>query len=98
MIIRVVKMTFKPENVPAFLKLFEERKTRIRHFEGCRHLALWQDANDAHVFFTYSNWDSETHLNKYRFSDLFKDTWLHTKALFLAKAEAWSVQEQMVVN
>jgi len=91
-------MTFKAAEVPVFLALFEERKALIRHFEGCRHLALWQDAQDAHVFFTYSHWDSEAHLNKYRFSELFKDTWLHTKALFLAKAEAWSVQQKMVVG
>ena len=98
MIIRIVKMTFRATEVPAFVALFEERKMLIRHFEGCRHLELWQDAQDPNIFFTYSHWDSEAHLNKYRFSELFKDTWFRTKALFSARAEAWSVQQKMVVD
>ena len=98
MIIRVVKMNFLPEHVPAFLSLFEDRKELIRHFEGCNHLELWQDAQESNVFFTYSRWDSEAHLNKYRFSELFKNTWTQTKALFLEKAAAWSVEQKIVVN
>ena len=36
MIVRIVKMHFRAEEVPAFLALFEERKQLIRQFEGCR--------------------------------------------------------------
>lgn len=97
MIIRIVMMTFRPEEVDAFLKLFEERKELIRGFEGCRHLELWQDTNGNNVYFTYSHWDSEEALNKYRFSELFKDTWVKTKALFAGKPQAWSANQVMVV-
>lgn len=97
MIIRIVQMTFKTDEVPNFLALFEERKERIRSFEGCHHLELWQGENDANVFFTYSIWDSEEHLNHYRFSELFKDTWAKTKVLFDAKPKAWSVTKKMEV-
>jgi len=97
MIIRVVQMTFKPEEVDAFLKLFDERKDLIRGFEGCRHLELWQDATASNVYFTYSHWDNEEALDKYRFSDLFKDTWARTKALFAEKPQAWSVNQKLVV-
>ena len=91
-------MTFRPEEVENFQALFEERKERIRHFEGCRHLELWQDAHNPNIFFTYSNWDSEEHLNRYRFSELFKDTWSRTKALFAEKPNAWSVVRKMTVE
>ncbi len=74
MIVRIVQMTFREDSVADFLSLFEERKQLIRHFEGCKHLELWQDAHMANVFFTYSMWDSEEHLDHYRFSELFKDT------------------------
>lgn len=97
MIIRIVKMTFRAEEVDSFLKLFDERKELIRGFEGCRHLELWQDANASDVYFTYSHWDSEEALNNYRFSELFKDTWASTKALFAEKPQAWSVNQKMVV-
>ncbi|MBS1772986.1 MAG: antibiotic biosynthesis monooxygenase [Bacteroidetes bacterium] len=98
MIVRIVKMTFDSTQINNFLALFEERKQLIRHFEGCKHLELWQDAHQANVFFTYSIWDSEQHLNHYRFSELFKDTWSKTKILFADKAEAWSVSQKMIID
>ena len=98
MIVRIVQMTFQADKVQDFLQLFEERKHLIRGFEGCKHLELWQDATQFNIFFTYSHWDSEEHLDHYRYSAFFKDTWTQTKALFAAKAQAWSVTQQMVVN
>ncbi len=96
MILRVVQMTFMPEHTEAFVKLFEERKSTIRGFSGCTHLELWRGTNDANIFFTYSNWESEADLNHYRFSDFFKETWGLTKALFAEKAQAWSVERAVV--
>lgn len=98
MILRIVQMTFEKDKVQEFQNLFEERKLLIRNFEGCRHLELWQSAQDDAIFFTYSMWDSEDALNHYRFSELFKDTWAKTRALFAEKPQAWSVVQKMVVN
>lgn len=98
MIVRIVQMTFREEAVDQFLQLFEARKELIRHFEGCSHLELWQEAGQPAVFFTYSHWESVAHLNRYRFSPLFKDTWAQTKALFAAKPAAWSVEQRIVVS
>lgn len=97
MIIRIVQMSFKEEHTEAFLALFEARKEQIRSFDGCQHLELWQDAKDSCIFFTYSIWDSEQHLDRYRFSEFFKDTWGRTKALFRAKPQAWSVERKTEV-
>ncbi len=68
MIVRIVQMTFRQEEVNTFTTLFNERKELIRHFAGCTHLELWQDKNTPNVFFTYSHWESETALDHYRFS------------------------------
>lgn len=92
-VIRIVKMTFAENNIDAFTRLFNERKKQIRNFEGCHHLELWQDEKDNCIFFTYSIWQSEDQLNHYRFSDFFKETWSLTRALFNAKAEAWTVKQ-----
>jgi len=94
MIVRIVKMTLVPEKIQAFEEMFNERKQRIRDFDGCRHLELWQDVKQTNVFFTYSHWASEEHLNHYRFSEFFKETWGITKAMFSDKAEAWSVLQK----
>jgi quinol monooxygenase YgiN len=98
MIIRIVQMSFKPETVEIFLSLFNERKSLIRNFNGCMHLELWQDSHKKNVFFTYSIWQSATHLDHYRFSELFKDTWAKTKACFAEKPQAWSLEQQTIVN
>ena len=84
-------MTFKPEFVNDFLKLFDENKNRIAGFEGCTHLELLNDKNDLAIFFTYSKWDDEFFLEKYRNSELFNTVWSQTKKLFAAKPEAWTV-------
>ena len=98
MIIRVVQMTFRTDAIEEFRALFEERKHRIRHFDGCRHLELWQDAHKPEVLFTYSHWDSEAHLDHYRFSSFFKETWGLTKALFALPPQAWSIGASTVVE
>jgi quinol monooxygenase YgiN len=89
-LIRIVKMTFQEEQVETFLHIFEERKERIASFPGCSNLELLRDGN---IFFTYSNWDDEASLEKYRNSELFQDTWKLVKKLFAVKAEAWSVRK-----
>ena len=91
MLIRVVKMTFSNEAIPAFLQLFDERKQQISDFDGCMHVELWQDRLNPHIFFTYSHWINAAALEQYRKSTFFADTWQLTKALFSSRAEAWSV-------
>lgn len=98
MIIRIVQMTFRAEEIEQFISFFEERKETIRSFEGCKHLELWQDAHDKHTFFTYSIWENEQFLDHYRFSEFFKDTWTITKAKFASKPQAWSVTQKSLAS
>ncbi|WP_203255685.1 putative quinol monooxygenase [Hyunsoonleella ulvae] len=93
MLIRIVKMSFKAECVDDFLDIFEKNKTRIRGYEGCNFLELYRDKTQPNIFFTYSYWNSETDLELYRNSDIFKSIWSKTKILFNAKPEAWSVDK-----
>ena len=93
MFVRIVKMSFHEENIPAFLENFELMKTKIRNAHGNRLLELYQDKNDACIFFTYSYWETEDDLENYRKSVLFNDVWAFTKKLFNAKPEAWSVDK-----
>lgn len=86
-------MQFEPEAVEGFQNLFKMNKEKIRHFEGCQRLELYQDQNNACIFFTYSYWESESDLNSYRHSALFAEVWKATKAGFAQKAEAWSLDK-----
>lgn len=93
MIVRIVKMSFREEKAQEFIELFEKSKESIRNFEGVEHLELLREHPEGSIFFTYSHWQSEEHLEKYRKSELFKRVWKDTKALFAKKAEAWSSKQ-----
>ncbi|GGG42961.1 antibiotic biosynthesis monooxygenase [Croceivirga lutea] len=98
MLVRIVKLTFKPENISSFETIFEESKAQIRNFKGCNRLELFQDTHNNAIFFTYSYWDNEEALNSYRNSDFFQKTWAKTKALFADKPNAWSVQKRFILD
>ena len=98
MLIRIVKLSFKSENIVKFEKIFKETKQYIQDFEGCISLELLQDKTNPNVFFTYSQWADEEYLNKYRNSDFFNSVWRKTKVLFDAKPEAWSVHKKHFVD
>lgn len=98
MLIRIVRMSFRPEEVPAFLENFEANKSSIRNFAGCQHLELWQDENQKNIFMTYSHWESEEALDQYRDSELFKTVWSFTKALFSEKPQAFSSKKLQEVK
>jgi len=91
MLIRIVKMGFDEANLDAFLSNFETNKNKIRNFQGCLFLELYRDKNDPTIYFTYSHWESEQHLENYRQSAIFKSVWTKTKPLFNRLPEAWSV-------
>ncbi len=90
MLIRIVRMTFREEKVEDFLAIFSASKDKIRHFEGCSYLELLRDAEHPCIFTTYSHWESEQALEKYRQSSLFQTTWAATKLLFADKPLAFS--------
>lgn len=93
MFVRIVKMDFKPENITAFLAIFEASSPKIRGFKGCSFLELYRDKNNPNIFFTYSYWEDDVALENYRTSPLFKGVWAETKKLFNNKPQAWSVDK-----
>ncbi len=97
MIIRIVKMTFEKEKTDAFLENFTAYKTKIKHFPGCMHLELWKNADEHHIYYTYSYWNSKDDLENYRKSDLFAEVWGKTKIHFSAKPEAVSIKREIIV-
>ena len=93
MLIRIVKMTFDPSKTEDFRSIYNTTHEKIRNVSGCRLLELYQDSNDSSIFMTYSYWESEEALERYRKSELFRTTWAKTKLLFSKKPEAWSLKK-----
>ncbi len=91
MITRLVKLELTPDKASEFKNIFDQFKDRIISQDGCHHVELLQDENNPALFFTYSIWESEDHLNRYRNSTLFGEVWPKTKSFFTNRAEAWSL-------
>ena len=98
MINRIVKMTFDEGNASKFEALFDKIKEKVRHQPGCHHLELWRDINTPNTYFTFSRWDGQQDLDRYRGTELFGGIWKETKALFADRAAAWSVEQILVVD
>lgn len=90
MLLRTVRMTFRPDRLGDFLVMFDDVRPRIAAAPGCRHLELWQDARFPNVLTTFSRWDDAEALDAYRHSDLFRETWARTTPLFAAAPVAHS--------
>ncbi len=93
MINRIVKLTFKDEYIQAFKIHFETVKSKITNNTGCEKVTLLQDANNPNVFFTYSLWLSEKHLDNYRNTEFFNKIWSKVKINFSEKPQVWTTSK-----
>jgi len=93
LITRIVKLYFHPDKVQDFLDCFEDVKHKVNQFEGCRGMKLMRSETEVGLFFTYSQWDSESALENYRNSDTFKGLWSKIKPFFKEKSGAWTVAD-----
>jgi quinol monooxygenase YgiN len=92
MILRLVKMEFRPEEVANFVALFERFRPEIANQPGCVSVCLLRDQQQPARFFTHSYWTSHEALEAYRHSATFAAVWPLTKALFASRPEAWSLE------
>lgn len=88
-------MVFMTEKTEDFKKLFNQTYSQIRNFDGCRFLELYEDSEQANAFYTVSKWDSSDHLEEYRKSNLFRETWAITKSFFSASPVAYSLDKRV---
>lgn len=93
MILRIARLPVAAENKEVFLNYFNASKKQIRNFDGCMHLELFEDASVKHHFFTISHWQSESHLQSYLQSELFRSTWKKVRPLFEESPAAWSLKK-----
>ncbi len=92
MLIRLVRLEFRPEHAPGFADFFAVEAVGIRAFPGCRHVEAWRDREDPCRYFTLSHWDSAEALEAYRASDFFRGNWATVKAWFAGRPKAWSLE------
>jgi quinol monooxygenase YgiN len=93
MLIRIVKLTFKPDKVNEFIHFFEDVKDQVVNFPGCIGMKLLCGLEtDSNIVFTYSHWQSTEALESYRKSETFSKIWTTIKPWFKERPEAWSTK------
>lgn len=85
-------MEFLPEKSDEFEACVKNITQRIANFEGCYAVRILRESDEGNVFFSYSYWRSKEDLEKYRKSDLFREIWPKTKAMFSSRAIAWTTE------
>ncbi|MBO6576125.1 MAG: antibiotic biosynthesis monooxygenase [Rhodothermales bacterium] len=83
-LVRLVRLTLRPDAIEEFLDIFAEAAPRIRATPGCLSLELWQDTRYPNILSTHSRWQTAAALEAYRSSAYFEATWKRTRALFAA--------------
>jgi len=96
-IVRLVRLSLRPDALEAFQELFAASCDTIRQFPGCMRLELLEDVEAPAVRTTYSLWESVEALDAYRQSAYFKSVWRQTKPMFAAPAVAHSYRPVIAV-
>ena len=84
-------MHFREECLDEFKAIYSSTKDKIESQPGCYSVELMVDIDDPCTMFTYSIWEDQKSLAQYRNSDVFKEVWPRTKALFATGPKAWSL-------
>ena len=93
MVIRIVSLKCKPEDIDAFRLFVRESSLRVRQSPGCLALQIVNDIADPTSFFTLSTWRDADALEAYRASPLFVKIWPRVKAFLCEAAWASTCQE-----
>ncbi len=96
MIVRIVRMHFRPEVKEMVQQRLIEQAPKVRAFPGCLYLALHQDAENPAIFYSISHWESPHALEVYRQDALFQDFWAEIKAHFVQPAQAFTLRQSLL--
>ena len=96
MIVRIVRMHFRPEAKDMIWQRLVAQAPKVRNFPGCLYLALHQDAENPTIFYSISHWDSPSMLEAYRQDALFQEFWAEIKAHFMQPAQTFTLQEPLL--
>lgn len=92
MLIRLVRMHFRPEAVDAFLALYATARPIITSQPGCFSVQLVRERDDSAAFATWSTWADAAALDAYRASAFFRGFWPQVRVLFRQPAEVVSYE------
>ncbi|MCK6600447.1 MAG: antibiotic biosynthesis monooxygenase [Bacteroidetes bacterium] len=89
-------MKFSPAETSRFLDVFYQSRPVILSGFGCSRLELFRLPDDPDTVITLSEWESTGHLNRYRESEFFTETWKTIRPWMVEApiAESWNPADQ----
>ncbi|OFX61669.1 MAG: hypothetical protein A2046_04560 [Bacteroidetes bacterium GWA2_30_7] len=93
MIVRIVKMQVNESNKVLFKQTLKDYQPLLKKQKGCMQIDMLNDKKIKDIYYSYTIWDNEENLKKYKNSDFYKE--LSSKVLPLCEKEpqAWTVDE-----
>lgn len=98
MIIRIVKMYLKKDEIKSFTDFFSSFQNQILEFDGCMHHDLFPDKDNKEIYYSYTIWKSEVKLKKYRNSELIKNISKAVEPKCEKEPLAWTVDKVFEKN
>lgn len=91
MITRIIRLTLKISH-EEFTEYINKAKDEFDKFEGCEQIEILKDKIGNNVYFIYTIWKSNKHLNKFRKSEFNKKFWNTIVDLSQNRPQVWSVE------
>ncbi len=95
MIVRIVKLQFDESTHEEAQSHLLSYVSTVRSWPGCSRLEVLFDAHRVGRVVTYSHWESESALNAYRISPVFREFWSLVKPHLSKPAEAWTMERKV---
>jgi len=92
MILRVVKMELIETKIGLFERFMSNLKDEKLRQEGCLHHDIFCDKDNNSIYFSYTIWNNEKSLKKYKKSELFKVVSQTIRSFCVKEPLAWTVE------
>lgn len=92
MILRIVKMEVDDTRIDFFENFMNNLSEEKLTLEGCLHHDFFCEKDNRNMYYSYTIWQSEKFLNKYKKTDLFKEVTRTLRHICIKEPIAWTVE------
>lgn len=88
-------MHIKTKDIVKFRDTFTNYQSQIKDFKGCMQHDIFCDKEKEEIYYSYTIWDSEKNLNKYRKSTLLKEINTNIIQYCSKDPQAWTIDKEI---
>lgn len=93
MILRIVKIKIDEVKIDTFKLFMKNLRNEKLRLKGCLHFDYFHEKKNKNIYYTYTIWENEKHLNQYKKSELFKKVISTLNSLSIEEPRAWTIED-----